>query len=70
MGRLKKKNIPSMIYYPTPLHMQPVFHHLKYCQGDFPVAEKISNSIFSIPMHPYLKKEEQDNIINVLNTKI
>ena len=70
MGRLKKENIPSMIYYPTPLHMQPVFQHLKYCQGDFPVAEKISNSIFSIPMHPYLKKEEQDNIINVLNSKI
>tara|TARA_Y100001980_G_C14548878_1_gene330377 strand:- start:958 stop:2076 length:1119 start_codon:yes stop_codon:yes gene_type:complete len=65
--KLKEENIPSMIYYSTPLHLQPVFRHLGYSIGDFPVSEKVSKSIFSIPMHPYLKKRDQDKIIQTLN---
>ena len=54
MSNLNEENIPSMIYYKLPLHLQKVMGSLGYQKGDFPISEKISNQIFSIPMHPYL----------------
>ncbi len=66
MSKLRQNQIPSMIYYRIPLHMQKVFKSLGYKKGDFPIAEKIASRIFSIPMHPYLNIEEQDMIINNL----
>tara|TARA_Y100001935_G_C17301710_1_gene509669 strand:- start:1764 stop:2879 length:1116 start_codon:yes stop_codon:yes gene_type:complete len=67
MNHLKSKDIPSMIYYRIPLHLQKVFKYLGYQKGAFPVSEKISNSVFSLPMHPYLNIEKQNKIIDVLN---
>ena len=67
MKHLALNDIPCMIYYPTPLHLQKVYKSLGYKKGSFPIAEKISKTIFSIPMHPYLKKEDQDKIISKLN---
>ena len=69
MARLKQSNIPSMIYYKLPLHMQHAFETLGYSKGDFPLSEKVSNKIFSIPMHPYLRRSQQDKIIEVLNNE-
>ena len=66
MGKLKKESIPSMIYYRIPLHLQKVFYDLGYEKGQFPVSEKIADQIFSIPMHPYLTKNEQDKILEVM----
>jgi UDP-2-acetamido-2-deoxy-ribo-hexuluronate aminotransferase len=63
---LRKKEIPTAIYYPIPLHLQEAFRHLGYGQGDFPVAEKIAGEIFSLPMHPYLKKEAQESICRII----
>ena len=56
-----------MIYYKLSLHLQVVFKKLGYGIGDFPISEKISRQIFSIPMHPYLNNEKQNRIIEVLN---
>tara|TARA_Y100001970_G_scaffold290844_1_gene425949 strand:+ start:1330 stop:2445 length:1116 start_codon:yes stop_codon:yes gene_type:complete len=67
MSRLKQNNIPSMIYYKLPLHMQKVFEGLGYAKGDFPLSEKISGQIFSIPMHPYLRRNQQNKVFEVLN---
>ena len=67
MSRLGDLNIPSMIYYRIPLHMQSVHKKLGYIKGDFPNAEKVASQIFSIPMHPYLRRSQQDKIIEVLN---
>ena len=67
MKNLTDKKIPNVIYYRIPLHLQEVFKNLGYKKDDFPVSEKIANQIFSIPMHPYLQKEHQDKIIEVLN---
>tara|TARA_Y100001970_G_C14199131_1_gene840031 strand:- start:772 stop:1893 length:1122 start_codon:yes stop_codon:yes gene_type:complete len=67
IGVLSKENIPSMIYYRHPLHLQAVLKKYGYEKGDFPISEKISSQIFSIPMHPYLKLKEQNRIIEVLN---
>ncbi len=60
---LKKKGIPTAIYYPKCLHEQPVFFHLGYKKGDFPEAEKASKEVLSLPIHPFLKDEDQDRII-------
>ena len=67
MAKLKENDIPSMIYYKLPLHMQIVFKDLGYSIGDFPITENISNQIFSIPMHPYLSRDKQAKIIEVIN---
>ena len=67
INELKKNNIPCMVYYSIPLHLQKVFFPLNYKQGDFPIAEKVSSQIISLPMHPYMDTQNQSSIINVLN---
>ena len=62
-AKLKEAGIPSAVYYPKCLHEQPVFVHLGYKWGDFPVAEKASREVISLPMHPFLSEAEQDQIV-------
>lgn len=66
MAKLRSKNIPTAIYYPKPLHLQTVFRESSNKPGDFPVAESVSQKIFSLPMHPYLSQSDQDLIIETL----
>ena len=63
---LSSKGVPTAIYYPIPLHLQPVFSYLGYKKGDFPVAEKISERIFSLPIFPELYPEEKDYIVDTI----
>jgi dTDP-4-amino-4,6-dideoxygalactose transaminase len=65
-GKLKEAGIPSAVYYPLPLHLQGAFAHLGHKAGDFPISEKASEKIFSLPMHPYLTEQDQEYIIKVL----
>lgn len=53
---LEEMGIPTMVYYRTCMHQQTAFDYLNYKQGDFPVAEKLSREVFSLPMHGYLGK--------------
>tara|TARA_E500000331_G_scaffold357739_1_gene420677 strand:- start:9897 stop:11006 length:1110 start_codon:yes stop_codon:yes gene_type:complete len=69
-AKLKEKNIPTGIYYPVPLHHQPVFSFLSYKKGDFPVSEHVSKRVLSLPMHPYLKENDQRIIIEEINSII
>jgi dTDP-4-amino-4,6-dideoxygalactose transaminase len=64
---LKDAGIPSAVYYPKPLHLQTAFARLGYKNGDFPNSEDASRRIFSLPMHPYLKAEEQAKIAEALS---
>jgi UDP-2-acetamido-2-deoxy-ribo-hexuluronate aminotransferase len=57
-ARLKEAGIPTAVHYPMPLHLQEAFEYLGYKKGDFPVAEKISQEIMSLPMNPYLSDDE------------
>nr|WP_321259379.1 DegT/DnrJ/EryC1/StrS family aminotransferase [uncultured Pseudodesulfovibrio sp.] len=66
MGKLGAASIPTAIYYPKPLHLQKAFANLKYQEGDFPVCEEVGNRIFALPMHPYLKAEDQATIAETL----
>lgn len=66
MARLKEKGVPTAIYYPTPLHLQPVFAHLGGRPGDLPQAEKASAEAMSLPFHPFLADDEVDFICGEL----
>ena len=67
IGRLNERGIPTAIYYPKPLHLQPVSSYLGYKLGDFPVAEDISRRVLSLPMHAYLDDEDLVRITDVVN---
>lgn len=55
---LKEKGVPSMIYYPIPLHLQKAYKTYGYRQGDYPVAERLSEEVLSLPMHTELDEEQ------------
>jgi len=55
---LAEKGIPAMIYYPVPLHLQKAYQDSRYKAGDFPVAEKLSECVMSLPMHTELSEEQ------------
>lgn len=67
---LKELGIPTGIYYPKCLHEQPVFSSLGYNFGDFPVAEKASREVISLPMHPFLTDEEQERIVQAVKSAL
>ena len=58
---LSENGIPSMIYYPVPLHLQEAYTY-NYKQGDFPVSEKVAKDIISLPMHTELTESQIDFI--------
>ena len=55
-----------MVYYPTPQHVLPVFRNEPLYGETFPHANDYCARTFSLPMHPYLAKEEQQLVINVV----
>jgi len=59
---LKSRDIPVMIYYPLPLHLQKAYKDLNYGNGDFPITESMSESVFSIPMHTELETDQIEYI--------
>jgi len=59
---LKAKNIPTAIHYPIPLHAQEVFSSMRLRDADFPVSTRVSNEVFSLPMHPFLSDADVDLI--------
>ena len=63
MEELKKAGIGTAIHYPIPLHLQKAYACLNYLQGDFPVAEKLSAEIVSLPMFPQLTTEQQMRVV-------
>jgi UDP-2-acetamido-2-deoxy-ribo-hexuluronate aminotransferase len=64
IDRLSKKKIPSVVYYKFPIHLMQAFRYLGYNRGDFPISERLSSVIISLPMHPYLKNKEINFIID------
>jgi UDP-2-acetamido-2-deoxy-ribo-hexuluronate aminotransferase len=64
--KLNDAGIPTAVHYPIPLHLQEAFEYLGYKEGDFPVSEKIGKSIMSLPMSPFLTKEQQDFVVGAI----
>ncbi|WP_374055119.1 DegT/DnrJ/EryC1/StrS family aminotransferase [Rossellomorea sp. FM04394] len=64
--KLKKNDIPSMIYYTKPMHRQQAFADLTFIEGDFTVTNKLCDTVLSLPMHPYLTEEEITKVCDVI----
>lgn len=61
---LKEQGIPSMVYYPKPMHEQTAYKHLEYKTGELPVTEKLCETVLALPIHPYIGEEEIDCVSN------
>jgi len=59
---LAERGIPSMVYYPIPLHQQKAYIDPRYKDGDFPVAERLAACVLSLPMHTELDEEQLEYI--------
>lgn len=65
---LESKNIPAMIYYPGPLHIQEAYKYLGYAEDAFPVTSALCNEVLSLPIHPDMEEDQLEFIIqNVLD---
>lgn len=60
---LEEKGIPSMIYYPLPLHFQKAFANERYPEGSMPISEKLSSEVLSLPIHTEMTQEELEFIV-------
>jgi UDP-2-acetamido-2-deoxy-ribo-hexuluronate aminotransferase len=62
-AELRKRGVPTAIYYPKCLHEQPVFADCGHQPGDFPEAMRAAREVISLPMHPFLEEAQQDQVI-------
>ena len=60
--KLKEYGIPTMIYYPKPMHQQTVYKDYNFNLEDLKVSEKLSKTVLSLPMHPYMSEEQVNGI--------
>lgn len=63
---LNEQGIPSMVYYPTPIHRQTAYKNLDLPESDYPVADKLCETALSLPMHPYISSEEIERVCNAI----
>ena len=66
---LESEGIPSMIYYPVPLHRQKAYAHLGYGADDFPVTGRLSGEVLSLPMHTELEDEQLEYITDCIRSE-
>ena len=62
--KLKDSSIPTSVFYPVPLNLQECFKYLNSSHGDYPVSDKASKEVLSIPMNPFLNNHQIDYIVS------
>ena len=67
-NHLRRLGVPTMIYYPLPVHAQPAYQYLGYAIGQFPVAERLCGAVLSLPIHPLLTGEQVAYIVTAITT--
>ena len=63
---LGERKIGSTVYYPHPLHLQPLYASLGHKPGDFPHAERAAQEVLSLPMYPELRKEQIARVVEAI----
>ena len=67
LHHLDKAGIDSVIHYPIPCHLQPIYSaHPQHYHGALPITEELSQNLVSIPVHPHLSEQEIEHIISTL----
>jgi len=65
---LQEKQVPSMIYYPVPLHLQHAYKDLGYKKGDLPASEELSHRVLSLPMHTEMETKQLKYITDQIHS--
>jgi len=65
-ARLREQGIPSMVYYPTPMHLQTAFQHLASDNSHLTSATRLSETVLSLPMHPYMTDEDIQSVVHAI----
>ena len=68
MSYLKDNDIGTIIHYPIPPHLQKAYEYLGYKKGDLPICEKYADEVLSLPMYNGMSSEEQDYVIEKINS--
>jgi len=63
---LSERKIGSTVYYPYPLHLQPLYASLGHKPGDFPHSERAAEEVLSLPMYPELRKEQMARVVEAI----
>jgi len=67
LDRLSARGIPTAVHYPVPLHQQPAYRDLcRIASGGVGNAEKVADSVISLPMHAYLSAEVQNRVVSAV----
>jgi dTDP-4-amino-4,6-dideoxygalactose transaminase len=64
-AHLDANGVATAIHYPVPVHLQPAYRELGYSVGDFPVTERLTREIVSLPMHPFLTQADVQHVADV-----
>lgn len=64
---LNDKDIGTIIHYPVPPHLQECYKYLGHKKGDYPITERLAETVLSIPMYNGMTEEEQEYVIRAIN---
>jgi UDP-2-acetamido-2-deoxy-ribo-hexuluronate aminotransferase len=67
---MEARGVPTAVHYPVPLHQQPAFCSPGECRWSFPISETAAGCVMSLPMHPYLREQEQSDVISALREAV
>ncbi len=68
--RMAEREVHTAIYYPLPLHLQPMYRDLGYRSGDFPEAERAAKEVLCLPMYPELTDAQVDEVVDAVRQSL